>query len=127
MMGPLQTKVEAIEAAIGHEDWSRVGTMVAPDLSYRVGAGPVRRGLAGLKSYMQAQSRILAWIGHDEALALETEETVVIEVVSHFRRHADGAELTLPCCDIYRFRDGLLTDWRVYADLGAIGLDGSAG
>lgn len=127
MKGPLQIRVEEIEAAIGRGDWARVSERVAEDVSYTVGAGPQRRGVDGLRRYMEAQARAFTWTGHDEELALETGQTLVMEVTSHLRRIADGAAVTLPCTDIYRFRDDLLFDWRVYADLGAIGLSGRAG
>jgi ketosteroid isomerase-like protein len=38
-------------------------------------------------------------------------------VISHFTRAADGATISFPCTDIYRFRDGLIVDWRVYTDM----------
>jgi ketosteroid isomerase-like protein len=40
---------------------------------------------------------------------------VIVEVVSHFKRLADGRAISFPCVDIYRFREGRIADWRVFA------------
>jgi ketosteroid isomerase-like protein len=41
---------------------------------------------------------------------------VIAELRVHYRR-LDGAELTLPCCNVFRLRDGAVADYRVYMDI----------
>lgn len=37
----------------------------------------------------------------------------------HYQR-LDGAELTLPCCNVFRFREGLIHDHRIYMDINPV-------
>ena len=41
---------------------------------------------------------------------------VVAELLLHYTR-LDEAKLTLPCCTVFRLRDGLIADYRIYMDI----------
>jgi ketosteroid isomerase-like protein len=43
-------------------------------------------------------------------------DAVIAELKVHYTR-LDGTELTLPCCNVFRLRDGLVADYRVYMDI----------
>ena len=43
-------------------------------------------------------------------------DAIVAELRVHYTR-LDGAELTLPCCNVFRLRDGAVADYRVYMDI----------
>ena len=45
--------------------------------------------------------------------------TVVAELRVTYRRH-NGAELTLPCCNIFRLRESLVDDYRIYMDVNPV-------
>lgn len=110
-----------MERLLGAGDWDSASAHFTDTVTYKVGAQPVRTGIEGIKSYMNEQSRFARWTGHDPKLMLETDETVIIEVDSHFFLLANQQDITLPCTDIYRFDGMKITDWRVYADLSVFG------
>jgi ketosteroid isomerase-like protein len=43
-------------------------------------------------------------------------DAVITELKVHYTR-LDGIELTLPCCNVFRIRDGAVADYRVYMDI----------
>jgi limonene-1,2-epoxide hydrolase len=47
---------------------------------------------------------------------------LIIEVISHFTHLASHRKIELPCADIYRFENGRIVDWRVYADMSPLRL-----
>ena len=123
-MTGLAARVAAMEAMLGRGDWAGAREYLVEDVRYAVGARDPVTGIDGIRDYLEAQAKIVRWTGHEVALVTEAEKgnTVIIEVTSLFERVADAAKLRLPCTDIYRFEDGRIRDWRVYADLAAIGL-----
>jgi len=65
-------------------------------------------------------SASLAGLHHEITHLWETEPgTLVAELLVTYRRH-DGTELTLPCCNIFRLRDGLVDDYRIYMDINPV-------
>jgi hypothetical protein len=44
---------------------------------------------------------------------------VIAELDVHYQR-LDGRRVTLPCCNVFRVRDGLVSDYRVYLDIGPV-------
>ena len=43
-------------------------------------------------------------------------DAIIAELRVHYTR-LDGTELTLPCCNVFRVRDGAVADYRVYMDI----------
>ncbi|MEO1100700.1 MAG: nuclear transport factor 2 family protein [Pseudomonadota bacterium] len=108
-----------MERQLGEGNWDAAGEHFTPDVQYHVGAQPPRHGIDGIRNYMARQVQLVRWDGHTPRLMLETGDTVIIEVDSHFFRHADETAFILPCTDIYRFDGERIANWRVYADLSA--------
>lgn len=46
----------------------------------------------------------------------ESDSVVICEMESIYHLH-DGSELTLPVVDVFRLRDGLIADYRIYMDI----------
>jgi ketosteroid isomerase-like protein len=47
------------------------------------------------------------------------DDTVVGLMDVHYTRH-DGRELNLPCCNVFRMRDGIINDYRIYMDVNPV-------
>ncbi len=118
---PLTKWVEDMEAVIGRGDWPAAAEFFTPDVKYRVGYRDAVVGINGIRNYMQWQTQLVRWDGHTIHMMFSRDDTAIFEVTSHFTRLADQTAIDLPCTDIYRFRDGRIADWRVYADTGAFG------
>ena len=44
---------------------------------------------------------------------------MICEMQVTYERH-DGTRLTLPCLNVFRFREGRIADYRVYMDLNPV-------
>ncbi|MEM9357198.1 MAG: hypothetical protein AAGB04_13395 [Pseudomonadota bacterium] len=113
---PLTRHVERMEAFIGRHEWSVAAEFVTSDVYYQVAHREPKFGIGGIKEYMEWQYSLVHWDGHDTRMKFSRGNVVIIEVLSHFTRLADQAELLVPCTDVYAFTGDLISDWRVYAD-----------
>lgn len=109
--------IEEMEHALGRADAESATRYLRQDVAYRVGAQPAVVGIQGILDYMAYQNGLVSWDGHTVHGVWEAADSVVIEVTSHFTRRADKRRISFPCTDIYRFRSGLICDWRVFADM----------
>lgn len=117
-------RITRMEHLLGAGDWAAGAEFFTPDVTYRVGARSPVTGIDGIRAYMEGQAAQVHWTGHTLCWQAEDDatDTAVIEVISHFKRVADGAVIDLPCTDIYRFDGARIRDWRVYADIAVLGL-----
>lgn len=109
--------IEAMERAIMSRDAATAGAFLADDVTYTVGANPTVQGVPAVLAYVSAQERVARWTGHTLRAAWQLDDAIVVEVLSHFVRVSDGRAASFPCTDIYRFENGKIADWRVYADM----------
>jgi ketosteroid isomerase-like protein len=42
-------------------------------------------------------------------------DAAIVEFDVHYTRH-DGDVVTVPCCNVFRLRDGLIAEYRSYID-----------
>lgn len=49
----------------------------------------------------------------------EPDPAVICEMAVTYRRN-DGAQLTLTCANVFRFRDGRIADYRIYMDINPV-------
>jgi ketosteroid isomerase-like protein len=109
--------VEAMERAVVAGDRAAAGRYLTDHVAYTVGARPAIHGLDAVMAALADQGRLVRWDRHTLRGVWTGDGTLVVEVESHFTRVADGRAISLPCTDIYRFRDGRIGDWRVFADM----------
>jgi limonene-1,2-epoxide hydrolase len=109
--------VEAMEQAVAAGDKAAAARYLTHDVAYTVGARPVVRGIDAVIAYIAEQGLLARWEGHTLRAASMTNNTLVVEVQSHFTRVADNHAVSFPCADIYRFKGEKIYDWRVYADM----------
>lgn len=106
-----------MERAVGAGDRAAALRYLTDDVVYVVGARPALSGVDAVIAYAVEQGRLARWDGHTLRGAWAGEGALVVEVESQFTRVADGRPISFPCTDIYRFRDGRICDWRVFADM----------
>jgi hypothetical protein len=49
----------------------------------------------------------------------EPEPATICELKVTYQRH-DGSQITLPCLNVFRLRDGLIADYRIYMDINPV-------
>ncbi|SLN71381.1 SnoaL-like domain protein [Roseivivax jejudonensis] len=114
--GPLIVRVAEMERHVGTGDWGAAADFFTDDAAYHVSGRGSFEGIAGIRRYMEWQRRLVEWTGHAPEMMIERDGIVIIEVMSNFRRLSDGADIVIPCTDIYRFDGERIRDWRVYTD-----------
>jgi ketosteroid isomerase-like protein len=112
----VQQVLEAVDAL----DADRLAPFIADDVHFRFGSADAITGKAGCVAAGRDFAASIAAVRHRITHLWEPERGTAVAVLDvHYRRH-DGGELTLPCCNIFRFRDGLVTDYRIYMDINPV-------
>ena len=112
--------VLATLAAVDRGDIEEFLSFVADDVHHRFGNEPV---VNDKTAFVAAASDVLssmAGISHDVGEILEVDAGVVMAVMEVTYTRHDGRRVTLPCSNLFRVRDGLITDYRVYVDLAPV-------
>ena len=116
----IERLVRDLFAAVDTRDPQRVGGFVTDGVRFRFGNADSLYGKDALVAASGAFSAAIAGIHHEITHLWEPEPgTVVAELRVTYRRH-DGSELTLPCCNIFRVRHGLVDDYRIYMDINPV-------
>jgi ketosteroid isomerase-like protein len=85
----------------------------------RLGNQDVVEGKAAFLATSQAFASSINQIRHEIHSLWNVDDVVIAEMDVHYER-LDGGKLTLPCCNVFRVRDGLVSDYRVYMDIGPV-------
>src|ERR1035441_10677603 len=113
----MPTKLQAVremESAAFSGNWDKFKSYLAEDVYYRVGNIAEMRGPQAVVLYMtKLLSTGLAINDLQIKSAWETADAVILEANMAGLRLRDKREVTYPCLDIYRFRSGKISDWRV--------------
>lgn len=108
--------VKNMEAAAFSGNWEKFKTFFADDIYYFVGNQTELHSPQAIVDYLiQFLSKQLGIYDLEFLLAYEDEKTVVTELSVKAVRVADSKHVVFPTVDIYRFKDGKINDWRVYA------------
>ena len=115
----MPTKLKAVqdmEAAAFSGDWEKVKTFFSEHVHYRVGNTAETRGPQAVVDYLiKLLSTELAISDLQFRNAWETEDAVLLELNMKGLRMKDNQNVAYPCVDLYRFENGKIREWRVYA------------
>lgn len=112
--------VRTLLSAIDAGDVDTIGTLIADNVCFRFGNADPTDTKADFAATAQAFLRSLAGIRHDIQDLWEVGDGTVVCVMDVHYRRRDGRELTLPCCNVFRVRDGLVHDYRIYMDVNPV-------
>lgn len=105
-----------MESAAFSGNWQLFKSFLADDVYFRVGNTAELRGSQAVVDFMiNMLSTRLAISDLKTRGAWETEDTVILEFDMRALRIRDNKNVVFPCLDVYRFGDGYIRDWRVYA------------
>lgn len=90
--------------------------LLAEDVRFRFGNGAVVNGKRELRAGRGTFRASIAGIHHEIVAIIEAGAVVCAELIVTYTRH-DGSTVALPCCDVFRLRDGLVADYRIYMDV----------
>ncbi|MEJ2534429.1 MAG: nuclear transport factor 2 family protein [Gammaproteobacteria bacterium] len=108
----LKTLFECIDAM----DTDGVLALLAPDARYRFASAPEIQGHDEIREAFEGVYASIAGIRHQLLGRWDGEGSLVVEGLTTYTRH-DGSEVIVPFCDVFELDGGLVSSYRIYADL----------
>jgi ketosteroid isomerase-like protein len=108
-------RARAIFAAFDAKDVSTLAAHMTDDVRMRLGNAET---VEDKTAFVDAVNAFLASVGgfrHEIIDVWSDGETVVTELEVHYAR-LDGQQVTVPCCNVFQLRDGLVSGYRSYID-----------
>src|SRR5438128_2736436 len=113
-------RVRHLFAAVDTRDPAAPLEHLTDDIRFRFGNGPEVNGKAEFERGGVDFFGSLGGIRHDVTALWEPEPDVAIaEMQVHYTR-LDGSRISLPCVNVFRFRDDLIADYVIYMDIGPV-------
>jgi ketosteroid isomerase-like protein len=110
---------EAIFAAFDAKDVTALAELMTDDVRLQIGNADVVNGKPEFVEALSAFFASVSGFRHTVTNVWSDLDAVIAELRVHYTR-LDGAELTLPYCNVFRLRDGAVADYRVYMDIAPV-------
>jgi ketosteroid isomerase-like protein len=107
--------VRATFAAFDSKDVSALAAFMTDDVRLRLGNAEMIEGKAGFVAAVTAFLGSVAGFRHEILNVWTDGDALVTQLAVHYTR-LDGNEVTLPCCNVFRLRDGLVAEYLSYID-----------
>jgi ketosteroid isomerase-like protein len=108
-------RIRKMFATFDAQDVPALAAFVTDDVYLRLGnPEPVH----GKPAFVEAVNAFLASVAgfrHEVLSVWSDGDALIAQFDVHYTR-LDGGEVTLPCCNVLRLRDGLVADYRSYMD-----------
>ena len=111
--------VRGVFAALDAQDPAAVTARMTDDVRMRLGNADLVEGKAKSRESTAAFVASITAIRHEITSMWSVDDVVIAEMDVHYER-LDGRKVTLPVCNVFRVRDGLVSDYRVYLDIGPV-------
>jgi ketosteroid isomerase-like protein len=105
----------AIFGAFDAKDVSALVARMSDDVRLRLGNAEPVEGKSAFVEAVNAFLGSVAGFRHEVLEIWSDRDAVIVELDVHYTR-LDGGEVTVPCCNVFRLRDGLVCDYRSYID-----------
>ena len=112
----IRTLIRAVDGA----DHDVIAALTAPDVHFRFGNSDPTDTQAELLVVARSFRVALADLRHTFLDIWEVNDDTVVATMDVYYRRLDGAELTLPCCNVFRLRDGVVDSYLIYMDINPV-------
>jgi ketosteroid isomerase-like protein len=102
-------------AAFDAKEVSTLAELVTDDVKLRLGNAPTAQGKSAFVDAVNAFLGSAAGLRHKILSLWCHGHTLIAELDVHNTR-LDGGKVTLPCCNVFKLRDGLISEYRSYMD-----------
>jgi ketosteroid isomerase-like protein len=102
-------------ATFDAKDISAFAAFMTDDVRLRLGNAEMVQGKAAFLAAVNACLGSVAGVRHECLHVWSDGDAVIAEFDVHYSR-LDGGKVTLPCCSVFRLRDGLIAEYRSYID-----------
>jgi ketosteroid isomerase-like protein len=107
--------VRRMFAAFDAKEVAALADLVTDDVTLRLGNAPMVQGKSTFVAEVAAFLGSVAGFRHEFLNLWRAGHTVIAEFDVHYTR-LDGGMVTLPCCNVFKLRDGLVSEYRSYMD-----------
>ncbi len=107
-------------ASIDCKDAQGFVNLFTEDASFRFGNAPVIHNRKNIREGVSLFFTSIKNLRHRITGFWEKDDVIICEGEVTYTRH-DGSELTLPFVDILRMKEKLISDYRIYMDISALG------
>ena len=111
--------LDRLFAAIDAMDTDAFLGCLTPDASFRFGSGPEVAGHAAVGEAVSGFFATIAGLRHTLNRTIEDDDALVCLGDVTYTRH-DGSEITLPFANVFALDGGVISDYRIYADIGPL-------
>jgi ketosteroid isomerase-like protein len=112
-------RAQAIFSAFDAKDVAALAALMTDDVRLQLGNADIVNGKAEFVEALETFFVSVAAFRHVVTNVWSDLDAVIAELNVRYTR-LDGTELTLPCCNVLRVRDGAVADYRVYMDIAPV-------
>ncbi len=109
------TRFHRFFAAFDAHDVKTLVGFITDDIQLRLGNAETVHGEAAFVDAVNAFHGSVAAVRHEILHVYRDGDVAIVEFAVRYTR-LDGKVVTLPCCNVFRLRDGLIADYRSYLD-----------
>src|SRR5258708_15196239 len=102
-------------ATFDAQDVSTLTGFMTDDVQLRLGNADMIKGKKAFADAVNAFLGSIAAVRHEILSVYSDGDAAIVEFDVHYTRQ-DGDVVTLPCCNVFRLRDGLIAEDRSYID-----------
>ena len=111
--------VRGVFAALDAQEPAAVAACMTDDVRMRLGNADLVEGKAKFREATAAFVASITAIRHEITSMWSVDDVVIAEMDLHYEC-LDGRKVTLPVCNVFRVRGGLVSEYRVYLDIGPV-------
>jgi ketosteroid isomerase-like protein len=111
----LRDQLSKVFATFDAQDVVGLAGFVTDDVTVRLGNADIINGKPAFVEAVHAFLGSVAGVRHEILSVYRDGDGAIVEFDVHYTRH-DGGVVTLPCCNVFRLRDGLIAEYRSYID-----------
>jgi ketosteroid isomerase-like protein len=108
-------QLRRVFATFDAKDVSTLSGFMTDDVALRLGNAEMIEGKAAFVDAVNGFLSSIAGVRHEILNVFTDRDAAIVEFDVHYTRH-DGDVVTLPCCNVFRLRDGLIAEYRSYID-----------
>jgi ketosteroid isomerase-like protein len=108
-------RIRTMFATFDAKDVSGLAAFMTDDVRLRLGNAEPVQGKSALLEAVNAFIASVAGFRHEVLNVWSDADALIAEFDMHHTR-LDGREVTVPCCNVFRLRDGLVAEYRSYID-----------
>jgi ketosteroid isomerase-like protein len=112
--------VRTLIRAVDNADLTTIAALTAKDVHFRFGNSEPTNTQTEFLAAAQSFRDAIKDLHHTFVDMWEVGEGTVVATMDVTYRRIDGRKLTLPCCNIFRVRDGLVHSYLIYMDVNPV-------